>query len=313
MVRRKISVEVSDGALATTLLGVFSELVHPAPEAATLFEAGPGWRIEAYFADPCDTQGLARQLAEMLGRPPPAWTDLPVPEENWVALSQAALPPVKAGRFTVHGRHDRQRVAHSPYTIEIEAGEAFGTAHHATTQSCLQALCSLARRKPFRRVLDLGCGSGVLAIAAARSLPRASVTATDHDPLAVRVATANAHLNGVWSRIRCAVANGLHHPDARQTPGYDLVLANILAAPLISLAPAMARATTSGGIAILSGLLITQAPQVIAAYRCAGFQLLAHRRGAGWSTLMLLRRSSRSLSARSCQARGVNRSRARTR
>jgi ribosomal protein L11 methyltransferase len=312
MARHKITVEVSESALAHTIAGAFSELVHPAPEAVTRFEAGSGWRIEAYYPSAPDTQGLARQLAEVLETMPPALSVMPVPDANWVAVSQAALPPVTAGRFTVHGSHDRPRVAHSPYTIEIDAGEAFGTAHHATTQGCLEALCSLTRRRrAFRRMLDLGCGSGVLAIAAARSLPRASITATDHDPLAVQVATANARRNGVRARLRFAVADGLDHRNARQGPAYDLVLANVLAAPLIAMAPAMARAIVPGGIAVLSGLLIAQAAQVIAAYRCAGFQLLVHRQAAGWSTLTLLRR--RSLSARSLQARGVNRSRARMR
>jgi ribosomal protein L11 methyltransferase len=311
MARHKITLVVGESALAHTIAGALSELVHPAPEAVTRFEAGSDWRIEAYYPSAPETQGLARQLAEVLGTMPPALTVMPVPDANWVAISQAALPPVTAGRFTVHGSHDRPRVVHSPYTIEIDAGEAFGTAHHATTQGCLEALCSLTRRRGFRRVLDLGCGSGVLAIAAARSLPRASITATDHDPLAVQVATANARRNGVRSRLRFAVADGLGHRNARQGPAYDLVLANVLAAPLIAMAPAMARAIVPGGIAVLSGLLIAQAAQVIAAYRCAGFQLLVHRRAAGWSTLTLLRR--RSLSARSLHARGVNRSRARMR
>jgi ribosomal protein L11 methyltransferase len=290
MLGHKITVEVDESAFAHTVASAFSELVHPAPGAVTRFEAGSGWRIEAYYPGPPDAQALARQLAEMLGTRPPALTVALVPDANWVAVSQTALPPVTAGRFTVHGSHDRQRVARSANTIEIEAGEAFGTAHHATTQCCLEALCSLLRRRAFRRVLDLGCGSGVLAVAAARSQPHASITATDHDPLAVQVATANARLNGVQSRVRFALADGLDDRNARQAP-YDLVLANILAAPLIAMAPAMARAIAPGGIAILSGLLIAQAAQVTAAYRCAGFQSVVHRRSAGWSTLTLLRRS----------------------
>ena len=293
MLRHKIAVEVSESILARMLASAFSEIVHPAPEAVTLFEAGTGWRIEAYYPSPVDAQALAGQLSELLGMTPPALTLAPVPDANWVALSQAALPPVTAGRFRVHGSHDRHRVARSPYTIEIEAGEAFGTAHHATTQGCLEALWTLARLRPFRRVLDLGCGSGVLAIAAARSLPRASITATDHDRLAVEVASANARLNGVRSRVRFAVADGLCHQHARRRPGYDLVLANILAGPLIALAPAMAKVVAPSGIVVLSGLLNPQAAQVIAAYRCAGFQLLVHRRCAGWATLTLLRRSGR--------------------
>jgi ribosomal protein L11 methyltransferase len=311
MLRYKIALGVNESAPARTLAAAFSEIVHPAPEAVALFDAGSGWLIEAYYPGPVEAQGLARQLADLLGTTLPAVTVVPVPDANWVALAQAALPPVTAGRFTVHGSHDRHRVARSPYTIEIEAGEAFGTAHHVTTQGCLEALCSLARLTPFRRVLDLGCGSGVLAIAAARSLPRAMVTATDRDRVAVKVASANARLNGVLSRVRFAVADGLSH--ARRGQSYDLVLANILAGPLIALAPAMAKIVAPGGRVVLSGLLIPQAAQVIAAYRCAGFQLLVHRRAAGWSTLTLFRWSSRSLSARSRQARGVNRSRARMR
>jgi ribosomal protein L11 methyltransferase len=290
MSRHKITIEVRENARAHTLAGAFSDLVHPAPEAVTLFEAGSGWCIEAYYPAPIDTQSIARQLAELLSTSPPALTVAPIPDANWVAISQAALPPVAAGRFTIYGGHDRHRVTRSPNAIEIDAGEAFGTAHHATTQGCLLALCRLARRMAFRRILDLGCGSGVLAIAAARSLPRASVTATDHDPLAVKVATANARLNGVLSRVRFAIADDLAHQHARRGPGYDLVLANILAGPLIRLAPVMAKAIAPRGIAVLSGLLTPQAAQVIAAYRCAGFQLLAHRRIAGWSTLTLLRR-----------------------
>jgi ribosomal protein L11 methyltransferase len=291
MPRQKITVAVSERALAHTLTAAFTDLLHPAPEAVTLFEDGSGWRIDAYYPGPLDVEALAQQLSDVSGMSPPALAVTPVPDANWVAISQDALPPVAAGRFTVYGRHDRRRVARSPYSIEIEAGEAFGTAHHATTQGCLEALCSLARRRAFHRVLDLGCGSGVLAIAVARSLPRASVTATDHDPVAIEVANANARINGVQSRVRFAAAHGLAHPKARQRPGYDLVLANILAAPLIALAPAMARAVAPGGIAVLSGLLVAEAAPVIAAYRCAGFQLVAHRRAAGWSTLTLLRRA----------------------
>jgi ribosomal protein L11 methyltransferase len=291
MPRQKITVAVSERALAHTLSAAFTDLLHPAPEAVTLFEDGSGWRIDAYYPGPLDVQDLAQQLSDLSGTSPPPLAVTAVPDANWVAISQDALPPVAAGRFTVYGRHDRRRVARSPYSIEIEAGEAFGTAHHATTQGCLEALCSLARRQAFNRVLDLGCGSGVLAIAAARSLPRASVTATDHDSVAIEVASANARINGVQSRVLFAVAHGLAHPKARQRAAYDLVLANILAAPLIALAPAMARAVAPSGLAVLSGLLIPEAPAVIAAYRCAGFQLVAHRRAAGWSTLTLLRRS----------------------
>jgi len=214
-----------------------------------------------------------------------------VPDENWVAVSQAALPPVTAGRFTVHGSHDIATVPRGPNTLLIDAGEAFGTAHHATTQGCLIALDQLARRRQFERVLDLGCGSGVLAIAAARAMPGARIEASDNDPQAIAVARANARLNGVAGRIRMRVAEGVSY-GWRREGRYDLVLANILAEPLIELAPDLARVLSPGGIAVLSGLLIRQAAHVTAAYRSHGFSLVGHWRQAGWSTLTLLRTRS---------------------
>ena len=149
----------------------------PEPLAVTEFEipASQGWRVEAYYEDPPDIVALAVELG--LGDDASISSGL-VPDENWVTLSQAALPPVIAGRFVVHGSHDRARVGRRAMAIEIDAGEAFGTAHHATTLGCLLALDGLAHRRAPRRVLDLGCGSGVLAIAAARVLPRARILAS---------------------------------------------------------------------------------------------------------------------------------------
>ncbi len=152
-----------------------------------------------------------------------------------MAISQAALPPVIAGRFVVHGSHDRGRIPYGPRAIVVDAGEAFGTAHHATTLGCLLAIDKLARAGRFRRVLDLGCGSGVLAIAAARCMRGAQVIATDSDPIAVEVARANADANGA-RRIATACALGLDHPWLRHAAPFDLIIANILAGPLRTLA-----------------------------------------------------------------------------
>jgi ribosomal protein L11 methyltransferase len=190
----------------------------------------------------------------------------------------------------VHGSHDCGRIPHGPNALLIDAGEAFGTAHHATTQGCLLAIDRLTRGRSFRRVLDLGCGSGVLAIAAARALPRAEILATDSDPEAVAVAKANAKANGAGQRIAFARACGLAHPWVRHAAPFDLVVANILAAPLRALAPDLAKALRTGGILVLSGLLNAEAPDVISCYVAQGFRLSEHRQIGGWSTLTLVKR-----------------------
>jgi ribosomal protein L11 methyltransferase len=213
-----------------------------------------------------------------------------VPDLNWVAISQAALPPVHAGRFTVHGSHDKGRIPRGPNTILIDAGEAFGTAHHATTLGCLLAIDRLARSRPFANVLDLGCGSGVLAIAAARSMPAARLIATDMDLQSVTVAAENIRINGTARQISVICANGIAHPDVRRRAPFDLLIANILAGPLVKLAPDLARSVTPGATLVLSGILIPQAHEVIASYLAQGFRLDRHDRIAGWSTLTFSRR-----------------------
>lgn len=284
----KITMALGDLEMARTLSGALSDLIEPAPDAVTSFEAPEGWVVEGYYADHPDTEALARQLGGMLPFAVPQFDLVVVPDENWVAVSQAALPPVSAGRFTIHGSHDRGVVPRGPNTLLIDAGEAFGTAHHATTQGCLLALDQLARQRRFERVLDLGCGSGVLAIAAARALPRAKIEASDNDPQAISVARNNARLNGVAGRIRVRIAEGLPRGRVREA-SYDLILANILADPLVAMAPDVARALAPGGVAVLSGLLVRQAERVIAAYRSQGLALADHRRIAGWSTLTLIK------------------------
>ena len=289
--RCKLSLPAPDSILARALAGALENLIVPQPEAVSLFEDGKGgWNVEAYFASPPDVAALAALLANTVGQTLPPLDFQDVPDLNWVAISQAALPPVAAGRFIVHGSHDRDRIPHGPNALIIDAGEAFGTAHHATTQGCLLAIDKLTRSRPFRRVLDLGCGSGVLAIAAARALPRADILATDNDPQAVAVAKSNARANGVGQRIAFTCAMGLDHPWLRHAVPFDLVLANILAAPLQALAPKVAKAVRCGGVVALSGLLNPEAAEVISCYVVHGFRLLEHRRIAGWSTLVLIKR-----------------------
>ena len=291
----RIDLDAPDLDQARSLEGALTELMEPAPSAVSAFEQGSGYRVSAYWSDPPPVGAVQSLLERSIGGDRASiacrtLTVCEVPDENWVAISQAALPPVTAGRFTVHGSHDRGRVPRGPNTLLIDAGEAFGTAHHATTLGCLMAIDKLARRRTYRRVLDLGSGSGVLAIAASRALPRAKVLASDIDPLAVMVARGNVRHNGVApDRLRVIAAAGLAHP-ALRPGGFDLIVANILAAPLIGLAKGIAGLVPGGGTLVLSGLLVPQAPQVIAAYRSAGFALVEHQRIVGWSTLTLKRR-----------------------
>lgn len=291
MALEKVTAHFTDRTLAMHAASTLQDFLEPAPDALTVFENGPAsWRLEAYFNDGLDGRDLAQELAAYIKDPLPAFVAGAVPDLNWVAMSQEALPPVKAGRFTVHGSHDTHRVPRSPNSILIDAGEAFGTAHHQTTLGCLLAIDRLTRTEDFQTVLDLGTGSGVLAIALARMLPRAEIIATDLDKQSVIVAKENMRINGVGQRLAVTQADGVRHAWLRQSKPFDLVIANILAGPLITLAPQLARTVRPAGTLVLSGLLIAQAAQVIAAYRAAGFHLVSHDRISGWSTLVLRRR-----------------------
>ena len=283
MTEYKIVGDVADTTQAQAVGTALMELVEPAAIAWSRFEQPGGWRVEAYYLEQPAADAIEAAVQAIFALPDLRLHAEAVPDENWVTVSQAALPPVHAGRFTIHGSHDRHKIARGPFTIEIDAGEAFGTAHHATTWGCLLAIDRLTRR-PCRlsRVLDLGCGTGVLAIAAARMLPAARVDASDIDPEAVRVARDNVARNEV-PRIHVTVADGLGRPGKP----YDLLIANILAGPLIDLAPRMRPAVRAGGCLVLSGILNEQAAQVRAAYHAQGFVLQRKDRIAGWTTLTL--------------------------
>lgn len=246
------------------------------------------WYVDAYYDSPPSLLAILERIGDLIDPANPPVIE-EVPDENWVAVSQAALPPVSAGRFLVHGGHDRDLIGRHRWAIEIDAGEAFGTAHHATTQGCLAAMDRLAHRHNFRRILDLGCGSGLLAIAATRLWPRALVSASDIDPIAVDVARANAALNGARPRIRFVTAAGLAHPRLRTLQPYDLVVANILAGPLVRLAPHLARAVCPGALIVLSGILGEQAREVATTYAVSGFRLLRKEVSHNWATLTLTR------------------------
>jgi ribosomal protein L11 methyltransferase len=244
-----------------------------------------GWQVDLLFREPPDPERLAQALTEA-GAVLDALGVERVEPEEWARAVELRLPPVTAGRFVVHGSHARGLVPAGAVAIEIDAGLAFGSGEHATTRSCLVAIDRLARRRRFRRVLDLGCGSGLLAIAAAKCWP-ARVLAVDNDPIAVRVAGTNAAINGVAQRMRVVLAEGYAHSSVRRIRPFDLVLANILADPLIELAPALRAHLAPGGRAVLSGLLDRQADAVIAAHRAQGMRLLDRIADGPWTALVL--------------------------
>src|SRR6185503_15463287 len=268
---------------AETIAAGLEAAESPAALAVTLFECGQD-RIEVsahYASEPL--RHLLTQLIEAAARDARlgALRIEKLPQRNWVAEAESLRGPVRAGRFLVHGRHDRGKVPAGRFTLEIDAGLAFGTAHHATTRGCLIALDRLLKPDRPARVLDVGTGTGILAIAAAKVLG-GPVIATDMDPVAVAVAIKNASRAGVRSRVRVMQAVGLAHPALRNTKA-DLLFANLLLRPLLELAPAFARVLRPGGMCVLSGILDSQARQVEARFRALGFKLDLRILLDGWT------------------------------
>jgi ribosomal protein L11 methyltransferase len=211
-----------------------------------------------------------------------------LPDIDWITKSLEGLKPVRAGRFLVHGSHDADKVRTSDIGILIDAGQAFGTGHHGTTAGCLNMIGDVLKSRRVMNALDLGTGSGVLAIATYH-IAKIPVLATDIDPVAVRGARDNVRVNRAASGIHLATAPGFHHPVFKQFGPFDLIIANILARPLMKLAPDVVRHLSDNGTVILSGILSSQRWKVIAAYNTAG---LKHRRTTwmnGWVTIELTR------------------------
>ncbi|MGI8525623.1 MAG: 50S ribosomal protein L11 methyltransferase [Pseudolabrys sp.] len=326
-----------DEARIRRVAALVGESVEGAVTAA--FEsADGGWAAELHFSNPPDQSSLRALVASAGGDAAAGPLQFEtVHERDWVAASLAGLSPIKAGRFVVHGAHDRARVAPNAIGIEIEAALAFGTGHHGTTRGCLLALDGLVKRRQYcrrhpearaskgdgpglkaigrssfegrhrsqvyagyacyrrlpqddgsrfaaPRILDVGTGSGVLAIAAARLFHR-RVVATDIDPVAVAAAKSNARLNRAATLVNLSRANGTHSVRGR----FDLIFANILLGPLLRMAYPLARLSAPGGHVVLSGLLPSQANAVLAAYRAQGFALERRILLDGWITLLLRR------------------------
>ncbi len=257
---------------------------------------GELWRIELLNQAKPDPRVLAARLAPLAERAGLARVDLsvrPVAATDWLARTAESFPAQPIGRFWVHGRHIAGPPPAGTLAIRLDAGLAFGSGEHASTQGCLLALGRLAGRRRFRRILDLGCGSGILAIAAAK-LWRARVIAADNDPVAVSVARANARTNGVGHRIRALASEGYRNPLLRAGGPYELIVANILADPLCELARASARHLAPGGALVLAGLLDRQALRVLQAHRRHRLALQARIDVSIWTTLVLRRRPARS-------------------
>lgn len=254
---------------------------------------GGGWQVLVYFTagHERDEAAALRRIAKTLfGKDAPRVSVATLPETDWVAKSLEGLPPVRAGRFFVHGGHDRERRHANDIAIEIEAGQAFGTGHHGTTAGCLAAIDRLVRTRPIDRALDVGTGSGVLAIAIAKSA-KATVLASDIDPVAIRVARENIRLNGVAGYVSAVVAGDLTRRCFKASGPYDLIVANILAEPLMALAPQISGCLAPSGDLVLSGLLPEQRARVVAAYRGLGLPLSRSTVRDGWLTLLFRRGS----------------------
>jgi ribosomal protein L11 methyltransferase len=241
------------------------------------------WRIDAFPNAPEEQAAIGEVLA---GYPALRVVTEKLADADWLAMALSGLPPVRAGRFFVYGAHDKGLAPASTVNLRIEAGAAFGTGHHGTTVGCLLAFDELLKRRKFGRVLDVGCGTGVLAIAAARTGSSVAV-GTDIDRVSVRIANENAKLNDAGARF--VHAFGLDDPLVRNDGPYDLVFANILAPPLVALSQDIKRALKPGGLTILSGLLRTQERRVTAAYTSKGFRLVRRLHRDAWATLVLQR------------------------
>jgi ribosomal protein L11 methyltransferase len=247
-------------------------------------EARGLWRIDLYPNSDEEAASLIRLLTKYSAL---RVASAPLADSDWLALALSGLPPVRAGRFFVFGAHDAGRIPVNAIGLRIEAGAAFGTGHHGTTTGCLAALDVLLKSRSFARVFDVGTGTGVLAIAAARTGARV-VRGTDIDAASVRIAHENAALN--HARARFVRADGLAHRTVAAAAAYDLVFANILARPLVRLAPAIASALRPGGVVILSGLLRHQERYVRVAYFARGLRLVRRHPRDAWMTLVLERR-----------------------
>ena len=284
----RASFAIGDEQAARGVVDVLTEIFCEGEAAVAAFEQpGGSWDITLHFAQAPDRALLREIVARQAGKEIADTIAFDTIEaRDWVKTSLESLVPVPAGRFVVHGAHDRARLPANKLNIEIEAALAFGTGHHGTTRGCLLLLDHLLKAYRPQRLLDLGTGTGVLAIAAAKALRR-TVLASDIDVPSVRLARENARLNAAGNFLHVIRAASFSAPEFAALGPFDLVLANILANPLRQLAQPMSRHLAPGALVVLSGLLTPQAGGVIAAYRARGLVPLRHLTIDGWSSLLL--------------------------
>jgi len=287
-----------DEATAVAVADIIVESYDPAETAASAFEEEQGdtktwaqlpWLVEVYFAAEPDQDSIRDLVTIVAGKDIAAALEFgTISQKDWVASSLEGLAPVRAGRFMVHGSHDRARVRPNDIALEIEAALAFGTGHHGTTRGCLLMLDAVLKERRPQRVLDVGTGTGVLALAAARYLHR-PIASGDIDYIAVEAAASNARLNGATPWLRPVVARGVMHPDLQAGGPYDLIFANILARPLRNLAPSICALAADGADVVLSGLLAPDVAGVLSSYAAQGFTLMRRINLEGWACLRLRR------------------------
>lgn len=287
----KIALTVPSGAAPHFDAALEALLAESGAVASAELPGGAAWCIEAYLEAPPPREQIeetVRAVARSLSLAPPAVAVEELADRDWVSENQRSFQPFQVGRFFVHPAHWSGTPPDGLVGLLIDPGMAFGTGTHATTQGCLQAIDALAGPAWPRRAIDLGCGSGILAIALAKLTGR-TVLASDNDSVAVRIAQENAAVNGVAGLIEAVEAEGFDHPEIGAGAPYDMIVANILAQPLIALAGDVARHLAADGRVILSGLLAVQAAEVMAAYARQGLGLAQRIDGGEWSTLVLRR------------------------
>jgi ribosomal protein L11 methyltransferase len=276
-------------ATALQIADIIFESSDPADTAATAFEERESWVVEAYFGAAPDEARIRALVAVAANNEAAQAVRFGRLETcDWVAHSLEGLAPVRVGRFLVHGAHDRGAAGAHEIAIEIEAALAFGTGHHGSTRGCLAFIDRVAKRQRPRAILDVGTGTGVLAIAAARIF-HVPVRAGDVDAIAIATAKANAKCNGAVVLVQPVKARGIAHPALQGGAPYDLITANILAAPLRKLAPALARVLAPGGEIILSGLLPRDVPGIVCTYGAQHLALVRRLNVEGWITLLMRR------------------------
>ena len=288
----KISLTIPDHAL-----DLFHRALEPVVDALSTQERSGDWFVRGYVINKpshSTVSSILRKAAATAGIQMPAATIEALGDRNWVQESVRNLQPVHVGRFVVRGSHSDSNKNPTLIELEVDAGAAFGTGHHATTKGCLRALSELSRLRAPVRAVDIGCGAGTLAMGIAR-LWKIKTIASDIDPIAVHVTRANVNRNHLHTLVQCVASNGTTSPMVRQSGPFDLIVANILLRPLVRLAPSIAQNLSPGATVVLSGVLDEQAASIVAIYREQGLHLKSRFSIDGWTTLIMTRPRQRAI------------------